>query len=149
MSYTQSLANSGLGTIIAIKVASSFVTIGEITDGPLSGRKLNTTDVTNFQSLAQEFKATLITSGDVKLSGNYVGTDAGQLAVETAFEAKATPQFQVTLPITGTQTTTGDVWTFNAIVEEWNSFGNLSPSKAVQFSGSLKISGLLSKTAGT
>jgi len=144
-----SQANTGLGTTISIYSASAYVLIGELTDGPLSGRKLNTTDVTNFQSTAQEFKATLPTSGDVKLTGNYIGTDAGQLALEAAFEAKSTVNFKVVIEPTGTQATTGDQFVFAAIVEELNSFAVLSPSKAIGFSGSLKISGSIAKTAGS
>jgi hypothetical protein len=54
--------------------------------------------------------------------------------------------FQVTLPKNAVQVTTGDVLTFNALVE-----GNditIEVEKAIEFSCSLKISGPITITEG-
>lgn len=148
-----SQANTGLGTTLKINTGTSgsptWTLVGELTDTPLSGRKVDTTDTTNFQSTAKEFKATIVESGNVKVTGNYLGTDAGQLALEAAFESLKTTQFQVTLPVTGTQGTSGDIWTFSAVVEELSPFGTLSPTKVVSFQASLKVTGSFVVTRGS
>jgi hypothetical protein len=147
-----SLAVSGLGTIIAISPTSStgtFTTIGEITNAPQSGRQTKTADVTNLQSSTAEFIATLIDSGTYEITMNRVSTDAGQTALETAFEALSRPWFKITLPKQGAQTTAGDSYTFQAVIEEKTDLSELGPDKAIRSRVRLKVSGLVDYTAGS
>jgi hypothetical protein len=151
MSYTQSLAGIGLGTVLSINTGTTgsptWTAVGELNKLNLSGRQAGTTDVTNFQSSAREFKPTLISSGDWDFAGNRVGGDAGQVAMEAAFVGLLLKQFKIQLPLSGAQTTAGDSFTFVALVEELNY--SVEVDKAIPVQGKLKISGILTETAGS
>lgn len=147
-----SKAMQGKGTVLSIgdgETEEAFTAIVEIKTFQFSGGKNDTDDVTNSDSpgRAKEFIATLLDSGSLKCGGNYVGDDAGQLALRTAFASGAFTNFTLVLPKTKTQTATGDEFAFSAIVEESNI--DVQYDKAVTWSGSLKISGLIVFTAGT
>jgi hypothetical protein len=150
MSYTGSQAGIGLGTILSIDTSATstptYTLVGELNKLNLSGRQAGTTDVTNFQSSAREFKPTLISSGDWDFAGNRVGGDAGQVAMEAAFVGLKLKKFQIQLPPTGTQTV-GDSFTFVALVEELNY--SVEVDKAIPVQGKLKVSGILTETAGS
>ena len=136
--YTGSQAGIGEGTLVQIMSGSPTpapVTIGECDEADLDNRTAQTVDVTNFQSgKYREFKTTLIQSGEFKLTGNYLGsTDAGQVAVETAFNTPgSTPQFIITLP-------TGRTATFNAAVT--SSTFKIGVDKIIKFDITLKVTG--------
>jgi hypothetical protein len=150
MPYTQSQAGIGLGTVLSIGSTASpvtFTAVGELNRLNLTGRTAGTADATNFQSLAREFKATLIDSGSWEFTGNRVGGDTGQVAMETAFTTLSLRTFKIQLPITGTQTTTGDSFTFSALIEEINY--SVEVDRIVTMSGRLKVSGILTETPGT
>jgi hypothetical protein len=153
MSYTGTLAQSGLGTIFAINTSATstptWVTIGEIINAPQSGRVAKTADATNLESLAAEFITTLVDSGNFELTVNRVVGDPGQLAVETAFEALATKPFQITLPLAVSQTTTGDVYSFKAVIEEFDNISEIAPDKAIHSKIRLKVSGKITFAAGS
>jgi hypothetical protein len=151
MSYTGSLAGIGLGTVLSVNTGTvstpTWTAVGELNKLNLSGRQAGTADTTNFASGAREFKPTLITSGSWEFGGNRVGGDAGQVAMEAAFVGLAMKSFKIQLPISGAQTTTGDSFTFTALVEELDY--SVEVDKVVTISGRLKVSGILTETAGT
>lgn len=153
MPYTETQAQSGLGTIFAINTgtdsAPTWTTVGEVVTAPQSGRMAKTADATNLESPTVEWIATLIDSGVFDVTCNRVAGDAGQLAVEAAFSTKAKKNYKVTLPMTDAQTTAGDTYTFKAIVEESNPLADISVDKVIQDKFKLKVSGVITEAAGS
>ena len=150
MSYTQSKAGIGLGTILSIGTAGAtptFTTVGELKTLNQSGRQVSTEDTTNLQSSAKEFIPTLVDSGTWDISGNRIGADAGQIAMEAAFSGLTLLPFKIQMPKQGTQTTAGDSFSFNALVQEVNY--SISVDKAVTFTAKLKVSGAITETPGS
>jgi hypothetical protein len=148
-----SKAGIGLGTTLSIGSGTgtpeTFTLVGEVKTITQSGRQVATEDVTNMQSGAREFIPTLVDSGTWDITGNRVGGDAGQAAMEAAFAALANHNFKVQLPISKAagQTTTGDLFTFNAPVQELSY--SLAVDKAVTFNAKLKVSGTIQVTPGS
>jgi hypothetical protein len=138
-----SKAQYGRGTTLGIGATPTLV--AEIKSIKLSGRKQEETDVTSLDSVAREFVGTIADSGSWSLEGNRVGTDAGQLAMETAFASGAVSQFTITLPKTGTQTK-GDTFTFLGLITGLNY--SVGVTEATTFSAEIKISGPLTITPG-
>lgn len=146
MTYTGSLAESGRGSLLT--VGGTPTTVGEIKSASLSGNAWGTADVTNFQSGPdQEFILTTRNNGEFRLQGNRVSTDAGQVIVEGLYSSGLISAFAITLPKSSAQTTTGDKYTFNALVQS-RSF-DVDVSKEVSWTVTLKISGAVAFVAGT
>lgn len=146
MTYTGSQAQAGRGSTLAI--GATPTPIGELSDVPMNRGKWNTADVTNFESGSDtEFITTIRESGTVTLKGNRVSSDAGQLAVETAYQTGAIAAFTLTLPKTATQTTTGDTYTFKALVT--GSDFTVSTTQKIDFTIDLKVSGPVTLTVGS
>ncbi len=104
--------------------------------------------MTNFNSGAdQEFITTIRDNGSLKLSGNRVSSDAGQLVVEQAFASGAVYDFKLVLPLAAGQNTTGDTYSFSAIVES-REF-DVDVTKEISWTVGLKISGPVTLTAGS
>jgi hypothetical protein len=143
MSYTGSKAGIGFGTVI--KMGANVV--GEMTSVNLTGRQAVTEETTNFQSSGKEFKPTVIDFGTWEFTGNRVGGDAGQVALEAAFTSLALQTFTIQLPKSGAQTTTGDLFTFSALIEEIDY--NVDATKVVKMTGKLKVSGAITVTPGS
>jgi predicted secreted protein len=147
-----SKAVSGKGTVFSIGTPITtpvYTVIGELKTFSQSGGKNATEDVTNADSAgrATEFITTLLTSGEYSLGGNYVSSDAGQVMLRAAFNSGAVTPFKMVLPLQGTQTTTGETWTFSAVVTELDV--TVSYDKATQFTAKLTISGLITIVSGT
>lgn len=149
MSYSKSQAGIGLGTLLLIGAAGAAPTtiVGEVKTIAQSGRQVATEDVTNLQSSAREFIPTLLDSGTWDLSGSRIGGNAGQIAMEAAFSGLTIVPFKIQLPKEGTQTTTGDTFTFNALVQESNF--SVGVDKAITFTAKLKVSGAITPTPGS
>ena len=150
MPYTKSSAGIGLGTILSIGTTGgtpTFTTVGEVKSFSQSGRQVSTEDVTNMQSSAKEFIPTLVDSGTWDITGNRVSSDAGQVAMEAAFQGLTVLPFKIQLPKTSTQNSTGDLFTFNALVQELDY--TVGVDKATTFSCKLKVSGLIALTIGS
>jgi predicted secreted protein len=144
MSYTGSKAQAGRGSTISI----ASTAIGEITDVPLNLPKWETADVTNFSSGSDaEFITTIRRSANFTIKGNRVSSDTGQVAVVAAYQSGTISAFTLVLPKSSTQTTTGDTYTFNALVLSC-SF-DVGVTKAIEFSIDLQISGAVTFTAGS
>jgi len=151
MSYTGSKAQSGRGTKVSISAAiasPTYTEIGEAKSAPLSGSTWNTDDVSNFDSgIDEEFITTMRAPGEPTITGNRVSSDAGQVIVDTVYNSGALAAFQVLLPKTAAQTSTGDAYTFTALIIS-REFP-IEANKTVTFSLKLKISGPVTFTAGT
>lgn len=146
MPYTGSQAQAGRGTQISI--GSTPTLIGEVTNAPLKRGKWETVDVTNFESGADSEYLTTIRKGQqLTVKGNRVVSDAGQVAVEMAWENGTVSKFTVQLPKTATQTTTGDTYTFNALILSFDF--NVEPTKQIDFEMELQVTGGYTFTAGS
>ena len=150
MPYTKSKAGIGLGTVLSIGDGAEpevFTPVGEIKTIGQTGRQVATEDVTNLDSASREFIPTLLDSGAFDLTGSRIGTDAGQIAFESAFAGLKRPNFTVTLPKAPGQTTMGDKFEFSGLVQESNF--TLAVDKSVMFSAKIKVSGLITETPGS
>jgi predicted secreted protein len=151
----KSLAIIGAGTQFSIQVSGTttpvYAKVAELKTLDFSGSKNDTEDVTNFDSAgrAKEFVVTLLDMGEIKIAGNYIVTDTGQTAFRAAFNSGAKLSFEIQLPINvpAGQTTTGDLWVFIGAVTELDN--TLSYDKAIQFSATVKVSGLITVTPGS
>jgi predicted secreted protein len=152
MAYTGSKAFTGKGTIFSIGTTGAtptFTPVSELKTFAFSGAKNDTEDITNSDSLgrAREFLVTLLDSGEISITGNYVGGDAGQVAFRAAFNSGSILPFKMQLPTAPGQTTTGDLFTFSGLVVESNP--DTQFDKAITFSAKVKISGMITITPGT
>lgn len=154
MSYTNSKAIAGRGTQffigpVAGTSSPTYTLVGELDDASPTGRAWNTADATNFQSASdEEFITTTRNPGEFDVTGNYVSGDTGQAALLAAHNAGALYMFKLQFPLAQGQTTTGDTWTFNALVL------NVDPSKitvkdVIKLSAKLKVSGARTVVAGS
>lgn len=146
MSYTGSKAQAGRGSTIGIGATPTL--IGEVTDLPLTGGKWDFVDTTNLDSgNDSEMLSTVRKAPTVTIKGNRVVADAGQVAVETAWETGALSSFTVTLPKTSGQTVSGDKYVFSAYVASYDF--SISPTAKIDFSMELQLSGARVFTAGS
>lgn len=146
MTYLLSQAQTGAGSSLSIGATPTL--IGEIRTSGISGAQWGTADVTNFESgFNQEFITTIRNNGSLKLAGNRVSADAGQVLVEAAFATGLVQQFALQIPKNSAQTTSGDKYTFAALVESRDF--DVEVDKAISWSVTLKISGPVVLVPGT
>jgi hypothetical protein len=145
MPYTGTKAQAGLGTTLSI--GSTPTEIGETDDLPFDRPEWGTADATNFDSTAEEFITTIQKSMEFTVTGNRVSSDAGQAAAEAAYASGASTPFTVQLKKTATQTTSGDKFTFNALV--LGSSFRVQPTGVIKFSLKLKTTGPVTFTIGS
>src|ERR1017187_4119783 len=155
MSYTGSKAQSGNQVIVNINTGTAssptWVLIGECSDFNQQGVQNKSDDSTNLQSTAEEFIRTILTPGKFSGTMNRVSGDAGQVAVKASFNA-APPtlvQYQIVIPKTPAQSTSGDKLVFLAMVEEFNNLGTLKPDKIIKTAFSFKVSGPIVEALGS
>jgi hypothetical protein len=154
MSYNGSLAQSAYGSTLAINTGTAstpvYTVVGEIINPKQTGNKNNTADVTNLNSTAEEFIATIPSPGNWDFTANRVTADTGQVAMLASYTNKTKILYKVTLPINtqAGQSTVGDSYTFQGIVETFY-INELDPKKAITIAGSLKVSGGTTFAAGS
>lgn len=154
MAYTGSKAQSGRGSAISIGAVSggtgsgeTFTLIGEVSESGISGNAWGTEDSTNFQSGAdEEFLSTVRNNGEVGMVVNRVSSDAGQIALETAYQSGNKYDFQIVLPKLASQVTSGDMYAFSALVMSREIA--IGVKKKVELTVKLKISGAVVLTVG-
>lgn len=133
-----SKSQAGRGATIAIGATPTL--IGEVKNVKPSGEEWKTEDVTNLGTSGNntEKLATILEGGTVEISGNRVSSDAGQVALQAAFASGVATNFVITLPKTSTQTTTGDTYTFLAIVLALPT-PELDVTKSIPFTAKLQV----------
>jgi hypothetical protein len=98
-----------------------FITLGEIKDASLSGRKTAVTMATSFDSLGVAQKLGTITDlGTATFKYNFVGNDAGQLAVVAAQLTRQAYDFKIQVKPNALigQVSTGTLFSFSGIITE-------------------------------
>jgi hypothetical protein len=149
-SGTLTLSNNATatGTEVALTLTISYTLLGELDSSDSSGREWDIEEVTNFESnVDKEHIKGLRNPGTFTLQGNRVEDDAGQEALESAFEDTAAYLFQIQLPPT-VGLTTGEIWTFSALVLSVDPPA-ITPSKTIKFSTKLQVTGPRTITAGS
>lgn len=155
MPYTNSAAQSGAQTKLNINTGTAstpvWTLVGEVVDIAQSGKVNKTDDVTNLESTAEEFIPTLLSPGNFKCILNRVQGDTGQAAVLASFNALPPTKvmYQIVLPKTPIQVSTGDTFQFTAMVEEFNDLSTIKPDKKIATSMGLKVSGPITLTPGS
>ena len=153
MAYTKTKKQSGNLTQLSINTGTTsspvWTPILEIVDIGQSGKTLKTDDATNLNSTMEEFIGTIANPGGFALSMNRVSSDPGQIALLASFNAATTLMYQAQLPKAPGQTTTGDLFAFSAIVEEFNDLGTVKADKGIMTPAKLKVSGPITLTPGT
>jgi predicted secreted protein len=146
MTYSGSQAQAGRGSTLSI--GSTPVAIGELADVPFKRGEWDNVDVTNFESGSdQELLPTIRKSVTFTLKGNRVSTDAGQAAVETAYQSGALATFKLQLLKNPAQTTTGDYYSFSAYIKA--SDFDVKTTDKIEFSITLQTSGAITLTEGS
>jgi hypothetical protein len=142
-----SKAQPGRGTTISVSAAL----IGEVKSITRSGYEWKTEDVSNLgtSTRATEKIATIFEQGTVELAGNRASSDVGQIALEAAEVSGLAVPFVVTLPKTSAQTTTGDTYTFSAVVVSAHEPADLDVAKSIQFKAKLDLTGDVTFAVGT
>lgn len=157
MSYTGTQAISGFGAVISVYTTTGVPTspsgtnwtaIGEIVKPTVSGAQNKDADATNLESAAEEFIATIKSSGQLQAEVNRVSSDAGQTQVQTNYNAGTLNYYSIVLPKQGSQTVSGDGWVIRSLVKEF-SVKELAPDQIVRNSFVLKISGAWQFYAGS
>ena len=155
MSYTGTKSQSGNQTVVNINngtvTTPAWTLVGDISSFAQQGTQNKSDDATNLQSTAEEFIPTILTPGKFSVVMARVSGDAGQTAVKASMNAvpPTLVQYQVVLPKTASQTTSGDKFVFLAMVEEFLNLGDVKPDKKVMTQFSLKVSGPITETIGS
>jgi hypothetical protein len=112
-------------------------------------------DITNNQSPAvgvgvlKESLATTVDPGEFTATGIFLPSDPGIVALQTAFATGIANAFQIQLkPIAG-QSTTGNVYAFNAYVSKNPVPSNIDAGKAVTVKISLKLDSVMTVLTGS
>lgn len=146
MPYTGSQAQAGRGSSLSIGATPTL--IGEITDVPFKRPEWNFVDVTNFESgNDEEVLSTIRKTGQFTVTFNRVSSDAGQAAVEAAYQSGALSPFVMQLAKATGQVTNGDKYVFNAYVI--GSDLGIKPTDKIAGSITLKTSGPVTLTVGS
>jgi hypothetical protein len=130
------------------------IAILQMKDFTMPSQKWSYDDVTNTSSPAvgvgvlKESLATLVDPGEFSCTGVFLPSDPGLLALQTAFTTGLANAFQVQLQPLGGQSTSGNVYAFNAYVQENPIPSNISAEKAVTIKISLKLDSVITTKAG-
>jgi hypothetical protein len=147
-SITLSANATASGTTVALTFSLAYTLLGELDSSDSSGREWDIEEVTNFESnVDKEHIKALRNPGTITLQGNRVENDAGQLALEAAFESTSPFLFQIQLPPT-VGLTNGEIWTFTALVLSVDPPA-ITPGKTIKFSSKLQVTGPRTITAGS
>ena len=147
MPYTSSAAVAGRGW--SLSIGSTPTLIGEIQELPFTRPEWKFDDITNLESGNDaEILPTIRESSEFTIKVNYVSGDAGQAAIEAAYQAATLSPFTLQATKTATQTTAGDKWAFNGYVLGFD-FDSISAAKHVVGSIKLKVTGAVTFTIGS
>lgn len=137
-------------TITALTVAPTSsptgIAILQIKEHTLPNQKLAFDEITNTGSpsnvagtVTKEFTPTVLDPGEYTATGIFLPTDPGLAAIQAAFASGLPNQFQIQLqPIAG-QATTGNVYEFNAWVQEMPVPVSIAADKSLTVKFSLKL----------
>jgi uncharacterized iron-regulated membrane protein len=138
MTYSGSLAQAGRGS--SVLIGSTPTEIGEVTSAAFSGQAWGYVETSNFDSgVDEEFIPTMRDNGTLRIQGNKVDADAGQVLLKA--------DYVVQLPKTATQTTTGTKYTFTAYCQTLTFAVGVKDKIALD--ATLKITGPIVRVVGS
>jgi hypothetical protein len=117
----------------------TFTTIGEITDTSGPDETAPQLEVTSFDSVAKEYAAGLVDSGEVPFTMNFVGDDAQQQGLRTDLRAGTVRNFKLIIPDRATEAACSTC-TFAAIVTKLSG-PKMGVDKVITQDCTLKVSG--------
>jgi len=126
-----------IGKGVGTTIAQGVTTIGKLTSINPGEKTWETADITTLDS-SDEYKNAipiLKAGGEIAISGFLNVSDAGQIALDTAFEAGTLDAYTITYP-----STIGADITFNAYVTKFKP-GEANLSDAVPFEATLMVDG--------
>jgi hypothetical protein len=132
------------------------IAILQMKEFSLPSQKLSFDSITNTNSpssvagtVTNEYIPTVLDGGEFSVTGIFLPSDPGLSAIQTAFYSGLANQFQIQLqPIAG-QATTGNIYEFNAWVQELPAPVSVSPDKALTVKLSLKLQGVMTVKTGS
>lgn len=146
MTYSGSLAQAGRGSTLSI--GASPTEIGEVTSAAFSGQAWAYADTSNFDSgVDEEFIPTMRDNGTLRVQGNKVDADAGQVLLKADYDSGGKSAYVLLLPKTPAQTVSGTKYTFNAYCQTLT-FAASTKDK-VGLDATLKITGPITRVAGS
>jgi predicted secreted protein len=138
------MSNAFTGYGLFVKVGDgatpteNFTAVNEVQTASFSGAKVDTIDVTHAQSpnRRREFIGTLIDSGELQFTANYIPQDATQLSLQALMDGALLHNWKVVLPNSlGT-------FSFAGLINSIDR--NLDFSKEAKLTCKIKISGTVS-----
>lgn len=148
LAFTLSQNATATGSTVAFTFGLAYTLLGELDSSDSSGREWDIEEVTNFQSnVDKEHIKSLRNPGTLTWQGNRVEDDAGQDAMEAAFDDTQAYLFKIVLPVTK-GLTTGETWTFSALVLMVDPPA-ITPAKTIKFSAKLQVTGPRTIVAAT
>lgn len=151
---SKAISSGALGASLSIGGVTggtdTFVAIGELNDITPSGRKLDVIKVSQFGSTTYGKIGTILDAGQLTCKLNFVPSDAGQLAVLAAANARVPYDFQLQMPPNAKagQTTKGNLYAFSALVSDYSGPA-IATTKADELSFTLDIDGDWTVTPGS
>ncbi len=128
------------GTAVPLTFGVAYTLVGEVESDEPQGREWDTEEVTNFQSnVDKEHIKALRNPGQFTITGNLLFGDAGQEALDAAFDDTKPYMFQLTFPLAD-GFVTPEIWQFNALVLSVDP-PTITPGKAIKFSCKLQVTG--------
>ena len=146
------------GVVLSIGGSGSsgetFTPVAQLKSWEFSGKKWSFADVTNGDSPAvgpgvlEESIPNKLSPGEMALAGVYLPGDAGYLALQAAHNSGALTDFKVQLPKIGSQATSGNLYAFQAYVQD-DPLPDMQFDKEMTFKTTLKLNSLITVTVGS
>ncbi len=145
---------TGKGTVLSMGQAATYTAVGQIKTIQFNGQKWSFDDITNLGSPAigpgvlEEALPAKLAPGELAVGGIFLPNDAGQEALNTAFQAGTLENFKVQLPMGPGQTTAGNVYAFSGYVQEFPA-PDVQFDKIVNFKVTIKLTTVITLTQGS
>jgi hypothetical protein len=149
LSYVPNNAQTGNQSVFSVKPSTTFVPVYGITSCKHSGKNNKTVEITTLQSTGTEFLPTMNEYGSFELTINRVSSDPGWQALQASWIAKNFLPYELVLPLTPAQTTTGDTYTFTGLVAQFDDITDIDSNKQIITSAKITVSGAWTFTAGS
>jgi hypothetical protein len=145
---------TGKGTVLSLGPATTLTPVGQIKTVQFNGQKWSFDDITNLNSPAvgpgvlEEAMPSKLSPGELAMAGIFLPGDAGQQALETAFQSGSLENFTVQLPKGPGQTTSGNLYAFSGYVQEFPA-PDVQFDKVVNFKCTIKLTTVIALTQGS
>jgi hypothetical protein len=148
---------TGKGTVLSIVTTGTTPTTTPILNMrtySFSGQSVKFDDITNLSSstqgtvIVEESLPATMDPGTLTASGIWIPSDPGYEAIVAGFTANTLLNFTLQMPIAGTQTTTGNLYSFTGYIQD-NPLPDADYSKAITIKITIKLNSAIVPTAGS